>query len=93
MYQVGVGAGECAGIGGKDRVDHEQAEQPDGKHGRKRRRGAKTEVSLLTWLRQIQCEAFEIAERAMDQGTIVGSTQDYPGRLVCIESFLPAGRT
>jgi hypothetical protein len=51
------------------------------------------EVSFLTWLRQIQCEAFEIAERAMDQGTIVGSTQDYPGRLVCIESFLPAGRT
>ena len=39
--QVGVGAGECAGIGGKDRVDHEQAEEPDGKHGRKRRRGAK----------------------------------------------------
>ena len=51
------------------------------------------EVSFLTRLRHIQCEAFEIAERAMDQGTIVGSTQDYPGRLVCIESFLPAGRT
>jgi Phage integrase family len=48
---------------------------------------------VSTWLRQIHCEAFEIAKRAMDQGTIVGSTQDHPGRLVCIESFLPAGRT
>ena len=51
------------------------------------------EVSFVTWLRQIQCEAFQIAERAIGQGTIVGSTQDYPGRLVCIESFLPARRT
>ena len=48
---------------------------------------------VSTWLRQIYCEAFEIAKRAMDQGTIVGGTQDHPGRLVCIESFLPAGRT
>jgi hypothetical protein len=50
-------------------------------------------LQFLTALRQIQCEAFEIAERAMDQGTLVGSTQDDPGRLVCIESFLPACRT
>ena len=48
---------------------------------------------VSTWLRQIYCEALEIAKRAMDQGTIVGGTQDHPGRLVCIESFLPAGRT
>ena len=48
---------------------------------------------VSTWLRQIHCEAFEIGKRAMDQGAIVGGTQDHPGRLVCIESFLPAGRT
>ena len=37
--QVGRGAVEAAGIGGKDRIDHEQAEQPDGEDCRKRSGG------------------------------------------------------
>jgi hypothetical protein len=38
--QVGIGAGKGAGVGRKDRVDHEQAEQPDGKDRGKRGGGA-----------------------------------------------------
>ena len=45
----------------------------------------------LAWLRQIHCEALEIAKRAMGHGTLVGSTQDHPGSMVCLESFLPTG--
>lgn len=41
--------------------------------------------------RQIDGEAFEIAKCAMSQCTLVGGTHDDPGRLVCLESLLPAG--
>jgi len=45
----------------------------------------------LAWLRQVHREAFEIAKRAMGQSTLVGSTQDHPGSMVCLERFLPTG--
>src|SRR5262249_22824431 len=37
--QVRIGVGERAGIGREYRIDHEQAEEPDRKHGRERRSG------------------------------------------------------
>ena len=40
--------------------------------------------------RKVHCEAFEISERAVSQGTLVSGAQDHARRLACLEGFLPA---
>ena len=42
---------------------------------------------------QVDCEAFEIGERAVAQSTLVSGAQDHAGRLARLECFLPTGCT